>query len=539
MTRTSILGGETHHRTLLGGSVPTWKVAVLGVAGAIGVLLTMFNGGPGFVAGVVVVAVAYALTITTPRGSIVQRLVARYRWRDRTTRGTVRYVPFDQGQWDALAGQATAKSSKVRTDAARQAVWLRETPDGASGMGWLERRPRQPGIAWHAPVGEPSYLSVAFEVSGQIRGLESDATTDAAAAGWGRFLASLGAYDSLARMAQTITRVLPPDSARHQAWLVENLDPETPAEVARSYDELLRMADASTMIQRHYVVVRWPLGSAFRRAAERHASGRRGWRLLMQQEVSSITSRLRATGHAWVRPLSAAQTAAVMLHMQCPDRPIDQVSGVDPDQLGLASADDYSAHVVAVTDPATGEESEWWHRTARITADALATVQRSSLWLMPLLSGGPGLRTLSFHTWVVPAAQARATARKDRTRDRADQKARSDAGRDEDDEAEVRLSSAERRARDLRPGRQNAGVEWIGYLTVSGRSRAELVQVCRRVQAIAADDLGIEQLDWLDTYQSAASGCTWPIARGLRAPAERSRDKVMSGLAGHGAKESL
>src|SRR5690606_25763823 len=116
-------------------------------------------------------------------------------------------------------------------------------------------------------------------------------------------------------------------------------------------------------------------------------------------------------------------------------------------------------------------------------------------------------------------------------------KARSDAGRDEDDEAEVRLSSAERRARDLRPGRQNAGVEWIGYLTVSGRSRAELAQVCRRVQAIAADDLGIEQLDWLDTYQSAASGCTWRIARGLRAPAERSRDKVMSGLAGHGAKE--
>ncbi|MCM3662524.1 hypothetical protein M3148_16220 [Georgenia satyanarayanai] len=541
MTRTSVLGGETRHRSVLGGSMPLWKLTSVGAAAAVGMVLTMFAGEGGFVVGVLLVAATWLLTASTPRGSVLARVVTRRRWKERTTRGTVKYTPFDQGSWDALAVQARAKSPQVRADAARQAVSLRDTPDGASGMAWLEKRPRRPGVAWHAPAGEPAYLSVAFEVSGQIRGLESDAATDAAAAGWGRFLARLGSHDSVARMAQTITRVLPPDSARHQAWLVENLDPDTPPEVAASYDELLRKVDASTMTPRHYVVIRWPLTSAFRHAAARHGQRRQGWRELMRIEVASMTARLRGAGHSWVRPLSAAQTAAVMLHMQSPSRAIDQVAGVDPDRFGVPSADHYSAHVVTVTDPATGQETQWWHRTARITAEAMATVHRSSLWMTALLSGtGDGtLRTLSFHTWVIPAAQARAAARLDRTRDSADRLARSQAGRIEDEETELRLSAAQRRARDLRPGEHHAGVEWVGYLTVSARSAAQLAEACRKAQATAADELGIERLEWLDTLQSAASGTTWPIARGMRPPADRGRDKVMSRMAGHGAKESL
>src|SRR5699024_9143218 len=118
--------------------MPLWKLTSVGAAAAVGMVLTMFAGEGGFVVGVLLVAATWLLTASTPRGSVLARVVTRRRWQDRTSRGTVKYVPFDQGSWDALAVQARAKSPQVRADAAHQAVSLRETPDGASGMGWLE-----------------------------------------------------------------------------------------------------------------------------------------------------------------------------------------------------------------------------------------------------------------------------------------------------------------------------------------------------------------------------------------------------------------
>ncbi|MCK6210563.1 hypothetical protein KZX45_08405 [Georgenia sp. EYE_87] len=541
MSRTSVLGGESGRRSWLGGSVPTWRLVSAGAAVLVAMVLTMTMAEAGFVTGVVVVAATWAATAATARGSVVSRYVTRRRWLERNRTGTVAFRPFDQGEWDALAAQARARDGKVRADAARQAAAYREVPDGAEGMGWLERRPRRPGIAWHAPTGENAYLSVVFEVSGQIRGLESDRATGEAAARWGRFLATLGSEESVARVVQSLTRVLPPDSARHEAWLLENLDPAAPRELAQSYDDLIRRSDASSMVQRHYIAVRWPLSAAFHAAAARFGEGRDGWRAFMTTEIASIARGLRQARHVQVRALSAAQVAAVMLHMQDPSRPIDQVADVDPDRFGLPSRDEYSAHVVTATDSATGEEAQWWHRTARISADALATVPRTSMWLTPMLSGGPDgtLLTLSFQTWIIPARQARGAARSDLTRDAADRVARNQDGRLLDEENELRLSAAQRRAADLRPGQHNAGVEWAGYLTISARTREELGRAARHAAAIAERDLGIERLEWLDTYQAAASGCTWPIVRGIRTPLFSAGDRVMSALSGHGAKEAL
>src|SRR5699024_10694312 len=160
MARTSILGGETAHRSRLGGNVPTWRILVIAAAAGIGAFLTLILATAGFIIGVLLVAAAWGATLTTPRGSVLERTVARRRWKERSVLGTVKFVPFDAREWEALGEQAKAKSRAVRADAALQAAWQRETPDGASGMGWLKKRPRTPGIAWHAPVGEPSYLSV-------------------------------------------------------------------------------------------------------------------------------------------------------------------------------------------------------------------------------------------------------------------------------------------------------------------------------------------------------------------------------------------
>ncbi|GAA4427232.1 hypothetical protein GCM10023169_26930 [Georgenia halophila] len=542
MVRTSVLGGEAGYRSTLGGSVPPWRLSVLGGALAVLIALTAAYAEPGLVVGAAVLVLAWALTQPTKHGSILDRAVARRRRRDKLRDGTVYYQPFEAEDWEALAAQSRARSRKVRAAAVRQAAAVRETPDGADGMGWLERRPEQPGIAYHGPRGEQPYLSVAFEVSGQLRGLESEAATDGAAAKWGRFLYRFGDTDAPARMVQTVTRVLPPDLARHQAWMLEQLDPDVPIELAASYDELVHLVDQSTMIQRHFVAVRWPLTGPFYRAAERYGPGKEGWRRLMAEEVRSVRSALRAAGHEKVEPLTAARLAAVILHMQDPSRPIDRVHDADPERIGVKSRDEYAAHVVEAIDPVTGEARQWWHRTMRIRAQDMATIERSSMWLTPLLSRTDDgtLRTVSINCWMVPASQARTFARLDRTRDQADAVARSSRGRIDSEEGGVRLTAVQRRARDLAPGNQNAGVEWVAHVTITARSREQLARACRSLGEVVRRDLGVEgALEWLDTYQSAASGCTWPIARGLKPPSIKTRDKATDALAGHGAKEAL
>ena len=545
MTRTSIIGGESSHRSRLGGTVPSWRIAVLGFTGVLALVLMITLEAPGLVIGVALTGGAWLLTANTARGSVLERWIKRERWRERGERGVRRFQPFDQDDWDALAAQARAKSRKVRQAARAQSTAMRETPDGASGMGWLEQRRRRPGIAWHAPVGEEPYLSVTFEVSGQLRGLESQVRAESAAQNWGRLIADLADEESLAKSVHPVTRVLPPDSARHQAWLLGNLDPTVPIEFARSYDELVRRADSQSMIQRHYVAVRWPLSGTFKAKAARYGAGQDGWRTLMHREIGQVAGALRAAGHDQVEALSATRVAAVITHMQNPSHPIDRVQGVDPNRLGVATLDDqWSAHVVQVVDDA-GEEQLWWHRTARIRAQDMQTVPRDLMWLAPLLGGtqdAEGLitwRTLAFHIWGVPAESALKRTTRDRTRDRADQMSESEAGRLGDGTALLKMSAADRRARDLSAGEGHSGVEWVAYLTVSARSREELIQACDRALSLAKNRLLIHRLEWQDTYQSAASGCTWPIARGIHPPTVTSDARLMGALTGRGSKEEL
>ncbi|MFD1506695.1 hypothetical protein FE374_15090 [Georgenia yuyongxinii] len=536
MSRTSILGGESGHRSFFGGSVPHSRLIALLVAAIAAMILTITLGTAGFAVGAAVVLVAWLVSSPTVHGSLLERWVARRRWRERLRTGTAAFAPFDQARWDELTARRPGRRA-----AAQQAHALRERPDGAEGMGWLDLRPGRPGIAWHTPTGEDPYLSVVFEVSGQIRGIESEHAVEAGQVAWGAFLASLGSEESIARTVQSLTRVLPPDSAGHEAWVVSQVDGEAPDELLRSYDDLLHRMGRREMAQRHYVAVRWPLTPAFHRAAERYGPGRDGWRRLMVDEVDALTRGLRRARMGHVRPLTAREVAAVILHMQNPSRPIDQLDDVDPETLGLPSVDDYSAHVVHDVDPFTDEPVEWWHRTAVITARAMATGERTSLWMTPLLSGMPEriVRTLSLQTWMVPAREAKATARIDATSDHSELLRRRDAGRLLDDESEVSLTAAQRRLEDLRPGTQHHGAEWLGHLTVSARSRDELAQAVRLISATAERGLGIERLDWLDTYQSAASGCTWPIVRGMRPPAPSAAQRVMRTLSGHGAREAL
>ncbi|TPW78046.1 hypothetical protein [Schumannella soli] len=482
------------------------------------------------------------LTTRTHRGSFADRRVKRARWRRRLATGTDRFDPYDEGGWELrTAEHRNSRGRKARASAARKVAAMRAVPDGADGLGWLQLTPREPGIAWHAPAGEPEYLSVGFAVTGQAAGLESPAAMRRAASAWGVFLESKASASNLATSVQTITRVLPPDSAMQEFWVLSALDDAAPAEAISSYEDVLRLTGENAMVQRHYIVVRWHLTEQFRDAAAKYGAGRDGWRGLMRQEIASTITGLTDARLGEVEVLSARRLAAMILHQQNPSRPIDYVADVDPTRIGLTSHDEFSATVIDDLDPVTGEPVTWWHRTAAITSENMAMGSRTPLWALPMLLGNETqtVRTLSFHIRLIPKGEASTAARADVVRDAAEIRSAQEKGRLVADETGSNMSAAKRRASDLAHGTAHQGAEWVGFVTISERTRDDLMRASRILEDTSATQLGVNRLDWLDSYQAAASGTTWPLARGLAPGRTSIAGRAMNRMAGRSEKDAL
>ena len=542
------LGGETGHRSFFGGTHSRTRVAMLAIFIAAGIVLTPLVGWPGLAVGAVGCAVTLAVTARTHRGSVVERRRKSRRWHARVHAGTHEFAPYSDEAWQQTREEvARARHGTLRgrrhavARARRRLLALRAHPVGADGMGWLQHARGEPGIAWHAPAGEDNYLSVTFSVTGQLRGIESTAVMTRAAEGWGHFLAGRAPHSSLVGNVQTVTRVLPADNSMQEFWVFNSLDDEAPADAVASYEEVLRLTGEDAMVQRHFVTVSWPLTPAFTDAASRFGDGRDGWRALMKNEIEATARGLADARLGHVEALTARQTAALILHQQDPSRPIDYISDVDPASLGVASHDEFSAHVVHGTDPATGDPVEWWHRTAAITADAMVTAPRTQLWVLDLLIGNDlsFIRSVSFHIHLVPAAEAKIAARQDVVRDAAETLARREAGKISADDTEVAMSAANRRRSDLVSGSHHHGAAWVGYVTVSVRSRDELARASRQLEDTCSTSLGIERLDWLDSYQSAASGTTWPIGRGIGRSRRSVSTRLYARLAGKAERGAI
>jgi hypothetical protein len=542
------LGGESGHRSFFGGTHSRTRITLLALFVVSGMILTPLIGWPGLVVALTGVGVTLLVTAGTHRGSLMDRHRKRTRWAARQKAGINRFTPFTVAEWDQLH-QALADVSTVKRREAgeivsqlRSAIMaMRTMPDGADGMGWLQCDRGQPGIAWHAPVGESQYLSVTFSVTGQLRGIESTAVMGRAAEGWGAFLASRAPASSLVGEVQITTRVLPSDTAMQEFWVLSSLDPAAPTEAVRSYEEVLHLTGQDAMVQRHLVTVSWPITPEFRNSAAKHGTGRDGWRALMIEEIAATVRGLTDARLGRVEPLTARQVAAVISHQQNPARPIDYVADIDPGNFGVPSHDEFSAHIVTGTDPVTSRPVQWWHRTAAIHAEALATAPRTQLWLLDLLIGNglPFARTVSFHIHLIPASEAKAAARQDLVRDTAEVLSRAEAGQLDSDDTGVHLSAARRRRDDLISGSHHHGATWVGFVTVTERSREDLARASRQLEDTCATALGIERLDWLDSFQSAASGATWPIGRGLAPARAPLSAKFYDRLAGRSEKDAL
>lgn len=532
------VGGESAGRSLFGGRRNRSRNVGLTVVGVAFVVLTILFQLPGLVVSAVAAAAVYAATTNTHVGTPWQRRQARRRWRERETRGTVSFAPVHRRP--ASLESALARGSR-RERMAALVEWnaYRDWPDGVQGMQWLTWAPGHPGVAWHLPTGEADYLSVVFPVEGQIRGLEGDQVVNGGAVAFGSMLASLGSLGSRVSRVQLLTRALPVDSANHEAWVVRNLDPAASAVLVESYEQVVNQVGRGGLMQRHYVVVRWPLSGEFTRAAARLGPGQAGWVTLMEREVPAVRRRLAAARLGPGPALSAARCAAVLRHLQMPSWPIDQAGDVDVHDPWLASRDEWAFTRTRDVGP-VGVVEEWLHRTAVVPIDAVETGPRTPLWLLPLLAQMPHqvVRTVSVQLETVPASQARADARADVTSDLADLEAQTRKGVLAGEELKVGIRAARSRLSDLEPGSGHHGAGWVLHVSISARTRDELAAASEQI-AEAAGHCGITDLSWYDGESAAAQACTWPVARGMRPVKASTATRVRGLLAGRGHREDL
>ena len=535
------LGGEDGHRSFFGGTISPQRVWSVGLSIGVGLLLTMLFQWFGLVILVVSTGLSFLLTTKTHRGTIMERRRKRRRWKHRVQAGTDSYQPYTVGEWDqAEEALRQAKGRRARFHAKRALAAIRLMPDGADGMGWLQKGRRQPGIAWHSPNGEAAYFSVAFSVSGMLRGVQSTEAMNTGTLAFSKLLAEHAGPTSLVRNVQSVTRIVPADTALYEFWARNQVDGSIPDEAKASYEEVLRITSENAMVQRHYYTVSWPISAEFINAAEKYGPGRDGWRALMAAEIEQMTSKLREAKLGAVDALTARQVAAVLTHLQNPGHPIDYVAGVNPAAFGVPSRDEFSLTVTEGTGM-HGEPVAWHSRTAKITAGGLSTGGRTPLWQLALLVGThlKMPRTISYHHHLVPAVEASAAAVKDLVRDEARKQSDADAGHLVDAATKVAANAAAQRIADFTPGSGHEGDYWVGYVTIQETSRDRLAEASRLLESTCHSKAGIKKLEWLDSYQSAAAGTTWPIGRGIRSQAASTSTKFYRRLAGRSRKDEL
>lgn len=534
VTRTSVLGGETKSRGLLSGRRSRGVLVVWGVAAAVGCVLLLFLQLVGLFIIVPLGTVVVVMTLDAGTGSSPwRRVVDRRRMAWRRRHGFDDFIPVDYRPPSLTAEDETAWNA------------YRDWPDGVDGLYWLQAGPGVPAVAYHAPIGEAAYLSAAFQVDGPIRGLHGDAYVSQAQEKFGELMAGWGASQKLVTGIQTVTRVLPTDSAYHEMWLQDELDADAPTDLQDDYGALLDDLSASGFVQRHFVVIRWDVDTRFRSIAARRAGGLPGYLAVVNAGLPGVQRRLIDAGYHQVTPLSGPRLAAVLRHLQHPGWSIDRASDVTVATCWLPSHDEWSSTevVAAAPDPTDPglllDRSSWFHRTAQIPVQALETRELDGLWMTPMLTGMDEqiVRTLSMHVHFVPSREAKVRARRDATSDNAEIMAQLRRGQLIDDSTELALSSANRRYTDLRDGAGHHGAVWSGFLTISTRTLEDLAEASSHIEE-AADAAGIARLDWLDTRQAAAQAVTWPLGRGMAAPKRSTTDRALR-RAGAGSKEGL
>ncbi|MER6922994.1 SCO6880 family protein, partial [Streptomyces spiralis] len=248
----------------------------------------------------------------------------------------------------------------------------------------------------------------------------------------------------------------------------------------------------------------------------RAQSGRRldrdaGLAVVMARELTDICSRLQEADIRVRQPLGQGRLASLIHSMYDPDHPIDHIQAMTQRNAWPAELDAMEPTYLQAKTRESATRQPWCHATAWIKEWPMTPVGVN--FLAPLLVHTPDvIRTVAVTMDLEPTEVAIERMLTEKTNDVAEASRAAKMNRTVDPRDVQAHHRLDQRGEDLASGA--AGVNLVGYITVSARTPEALARDKRTIRASAGKSY--LKLEWCDREHHRAFVNTLPFATGIR-----------------------
>ncbi|WP_433857643.1 SCO6880 family protein [Streptomyces kronopolitis] len=398
-------------------------------------------------------------------------------------------------------------------------------PPGIGRINWLSAPfgPDEIAVLLHA---DRRTVTAAIEIEGPGVGLRDSEDQEALVDRFGTLLKHVANGDGYVTRLQMLARTLPADPDAHAKDVSQRGDRSSPAWLQESYDQLQSMVSTSSEQHRAYLVAcmhytrelaaeaqtmaraaRMHQGGLLRKKLDRDA----GLAVVMARELTDICARLAEADIRVRQPLGQARLASLVHSMYDPDHPIDHIQAMSKRNTWPAELDAMEPTYLQAKTRESTTRAPWCHATAWVKEWPLTPVGVN--FLAPLLVHTPDvIRTVAVCMDLEPTEVAIERMLTEKTNDDAEASRAAKMNRVVDPRDVAHHGRVDQRGEDLASGA--AGVNLVGYITVSSRSPEALARDKRTIRASAGKSY--LKLEWCDREHHRAFVNTLPFATGIR-----------------------
>lgn len=419
------------------------------------------------------------------------------------------------------------RGTAYRSDAAEAGTALdgREVeigpPPGVGRIAWLSAPfgPDEIAVLLHA---DRRTVTAAIEIEGPGVGLRDSEDQEALVDRFGTLLKHVANGDGYVTRLQMLARTLPADPDAHAKDVAQRGDGRAAPWLRSSYDQLQSMVSTSSEQHRAYLVACMHYGrelateGATIAKAARHTAGRKlsrdeGLAIVMARELTDICARLAEADIRVRQPLGQARLASLVHSMYDPDHPIDHIQAMSKRNAWPAELDAVEPTYLKAKTRESTTRAPWCHATAWVKEWPMTPVGVN--FLAPLLVHTPDvIRTVAVVMDLEPTELAIERMLTEKTNDEAEASRSAKMNRTVDPRDVAAHGRVDQRGDDLASGA--AGVNLVGYITVSSRSPEGLARDKRTIRASAGKSY--LKLEWCDREHHRAFVNTLPFATGIR-----------------------
>ncbi|WP_424889854.1 SCO6880 family protein [Streptomyces sp. XH2] len=395
-------------------------------------------------------------------------------------------------------------------------------PPGIGRINWLAAPfgPDEIAVLLHA---DRRTVTAAIEIEGPGVGLRDSEDQEALVDRFGTLLKHVANGDGYVTRIQMLARTLPADPDAHAKDVERRGDAGSPQWLKDSYDQLQSMVSTSSEQHRAYLVACMHYtrelaaeANAIARASRHDGAKRRldrdgGLAVVMARELTDICARLAEADIRVRQPLGQGRLSSLIHSMYDPDHPIDHIQAMTQRNAWPAELDAMEPTYLQAKTRESSTRAPWCHSTAWVKEWPMTPVGVN--FLAPLLVHTPDvIRTVAVCMDLEPTDVAIERMLTEKTNDDADASRAAKMNRVVDPRDVAHHSRVDQRGEDLASGA--AGVNLVGYITVSSRSPEALARDKRTIRASAGKSY--LKLEWCDREHHRAFVNTLPFATGIR-----------------------